>query len=326
LEMTQTSIHIQAMCPLTMDEGLPPRIPFLPDCIVHHAEGLLVTGMEGEVIWLDQNFQPVSDVKTPHPMRFRQASISNGQLYATWLDRELLLACMGSMPVGVVKEGRPRSEIRTSMGTQTMHYPAGTTWSHALDAEPMALKSDGEIVVFLLYNRGIYKIGTKADERWRMPPPEWRYPKKRPRNEEPVALHLEEEVYWITSRGGRVQRRSLETGHLIEEFLLEGVEAPVEHHFKHEDQHLACSSTGMVTWILNGEVKQQIQLSGPVQDAMWDQHLGGWRIAGWREEVFLSDRMIDRRETRELPVHVCPFKGGGIVLFNDGSWETSPFE
>ena len=309
-----------------MDEGLPPRIPFLPDQIVHHAEGLLVTGMEGEVIWLDTDFQPLSEVKTPHPMRMRQASIAKGQLYATWLDRELLLACMGSMPVGVVEEGRPRSEIRTSIGTPTTHYPAGTTWAHALDAEPMALESNGEIVVFALYNRGMYKIGNNADERWRLPPPEWGYPKKRPRNEELVALHLEQDIYWLTSRGGRVQRRSLETGKLIEEFLLEGVESPVEHHFKHEDHHLACSAAGTVTWLHHGVVQQQIQLSGPVQAAMWDARLGGWRIAGWREEVILSEHMIDRRSTRELPVHVCPYKGGGLVLFNDGSWETSPFE
>ena len=309
-----------------MDEGLPPRIPFLPDLVVHHEDGVLVTGMEGEILWLDGDMHPLTEVKCPHPMRLRQVSIADGQLFATWLDRELLLACMGSMPVGTAEEGKKRSEIRTSIGTRTTHYPAGTSWAHALDAEPMALASNGESIVFDLYNRGMYKIGTNAVERWRMPPPEWGYPKKRPRNEEMIALHLDEETYWITSKGGRVQRRSLETGQRLEEFLLKGVEAPIEHHFKHEGHHLACSATGTVTWIHNEEVVQQVQLSGPVQAAMWDTDFVGWRIAGWREEVVLSERMVDRRATRELPVHVCPFKGGGLVLFNDGSWETSPFE
>ena len=303
---------------------MPRRIPFLPDLIVHHEGGALITGMEGEVLWLDNDMNPLTEVAIPHPMRVRQASIAKGHLYATWLDRELLLACMGSMPVGTSNEGKKRSEIRTSIGTRTMHYPAGTTWSHALDAEPMALATNGESVIFDLYNRGMYKIGTNAEERWRMPPPEWGYPKQRPRNEELVALHLEDETYWITSRGGRVQRRSLETGKLHEEFLLEGVESPLEHHFKHENQHLVCSASGTVWWLEDQAMKQHVQLSGPVQGATWDAKQEGWRIAGWREEVVLSARRVDRRATRELPVHVCPFKDGALVLFNDGSWESSP--
>ena len=80
-----------------MDEGLPPRIPFLPDLVVHHEDGVLVTGMDGEILWLDDDMHPLTEVKCPHPMRLRQVSIADGQLYATWLDRELLLACMGNI-------------------------------------------------------------------------------------------------------------------------------------------------------------------------------------------------------------------------------------
>jgi len=309
-----------------MEEEVPRNIPFLPDLIVHHEGGTLVTGMEGEILWLDTDMKPMTEVVCPHPMRLRQASIANGQLYATWLDRELLLACMGAMPVGAAEKGKTRAEVRTSIGTRTTHYPAGTTWAHALDAEPMALVSDGDSVVFDLYNRGMYKIGTSAEERWRVGPPEWSYPKKRPRNEEMVALHLEDETYTITSRGGRVQRRSLESGALKEEFLLNDVESPLEHHFRHGNQHLVCSATGTVYWLEDQEIKQQVQLSGPVQSAMWDAERQGWRIAGWREEAILAPDLIDRRATRELPVHVCAFKGGALVLFNDGSWERSPYE
>ncbi len=323
--MTQTSIHIPVRRFPIMDADLPPPIPFLPDLVVHHDEGVMVSGMEGELLWLDQEMKPLTEVKCPHPMRMRQASISQGQLIATWLDRELLVACMASMPVGTAEEGKKRSEIRTSIGTRTNHYPAGTTWAHALDAEPMALVSNEDSVVFDLYNRGMYKIGIGAEEHWRMPPSDWGYPKKRPRNEEVVALHLEENHFLITSKGGRVQRRSLETGQLVEEFLLEGVEAPLEHHFVHGGQHLACSATGRVTWSYNNEVKHHLQLSGPVQNATWDSKIEGWRIAGWREEVVISDRVVDRRATKELPVHICPVVRSALVLFNDGSWETSPF-
>ena len=174
--------------------------------------------------------------------------------------------------------------------------------------------------------RGIYSIGTNAQEHWRMPPAEWGYPKKRPRNEETIALHVHNETYTLTSRGGRIQRRSLDTGHLIEEHLIDGVEAPIEHHFNHEGEDLMCSSTGTVSWLQNGEMVQQVQLSGPVQGAVWDVEFNGWRIAGWREEVVISPHHLDRRATRELPIHIHPVSGGAFVLFNDGTWASSPFE
>lgn len=325
-EMTQTSIHIHAPSSLAMDEGLPPAIPFLPDLIVEHDDGALITGMDGEVLWLDRQMKPVTEVAVPHPMRLRQAVISEGQLLATWLDRELLLACMGAMPVGTAENGKQRSELRTSIGTRTTHYPAGTTWAHALDAEPMAMGGQGDVLVFDLYRRGIYNISTNAQENWRMPPAEWGYPKKRPRNQETIALHVNKENYTLTSRGGRIQRRSLETGHVIEEHLIDGVEAPIEHHFNHEHEDLLCSSTGTVTWHHNGELVQQVKLSGPVQGASWDAELKGWRIAGWREEVIISSTHLERRATRELPIHIHPVHGGALVLFNDGTWESSPFE
>ncbi|MGB1419298.1 MAG: hypothetical protein ACPG7K_00800 [Poseidonia sp.] len=309
-----------------MDEGLPPAIPFLPDLIVQYEGGTLITGMDGEVLWLDQAMMPKTEVSIPHPMRIRQAVISEGQLLATWLDRELLLACMGAMPVGTAENGKQRSELRTSIGTRTSHYPAGTTWAHALDAEPMAMGGRGDVLVFDLYRRGIYSIGTNAQEHWRMPPAEWGYPKKRPRNEETIALHVHNETYTLTSRGGRIQRRSLDTGHLMEEHLIDGVEAPIEHHFNHEGEDLMCSSTGTVSWLQNGEMVQQVQLSGPVQGAVWDVEFNGWRIAGWREEVVISPHHVDRRATRELPIHIHPVSGGAFVLFNDGTWASSPFE
>ncbi len=81
--------------------------------------------MDGEFLWLDTEMQPLSPVSTPHPMRVRQATITNGHLIATWLDRELMLACMGAIPVGLTEDGHQRSELRTSIGSQTIHYPAG---------------------------------------------------------------------------------------------------------------------------------------------------------------------------------------------------------
>ena len=70
----------------------------------------------------------------------------------------------------------------------------------------------------------------------------------------------------------------------------------------------------------------QVQLSGPVQGAVWDEQFHGWRIAGWREEIVLANKHHDRRATQELPVHIVPLGCGALILYNDGSWENSPFE
>ncbi len=325
-EVTQTRIDIEATRLRCMNEALPPNVPFLPDKLIHHEAGALVTGMDGEFLWLDKEMNPVSNQASPHPMRMNLGVIVSDQLVATWLGRELMLACMGSMTVNTAVDGHQRAELRTSIGTRTSHYPAGTTWSHALDAEPMAMASDGEVVVFELYHRGLYGIGLNAHEHWRMPTPEWSYPKRRPRNKETIALHVHNGECWITSRGGRVQRRSLSDGLLIEEHLLEQVESPLEHHFKHGEHDLLCSTSGTVTWLSSMRVVKHVQLSGPVQSAVWDEQFNGWRIAGWREEIFLAEHHHDRRATQELPVHIVPLGCGALVLYNDGSWENSPFE
>ena len=72
-------------------------------------------------------------------------------------------------------------------------------------------------------------------------------------------------------------------------------------------------------------VVQQAQLSGPLQDATWDEQLNGWRVAGWREEVVVSPTILARRAPDDLPVHIVPTGAGALVLYNDGSWEQSSF-
>jgi hypothetical protein len=309
-----------------MDEGLPPRIPFLPDLVLHHSRGAVVTGMEGEVLWLDRDMNPVSKVAVPFPVRVHRAAISQGHLYAMWLDRELLLAHMGSLPIGSSETGIGRDVLRTSLHASVTHRPAGHTWSHTLDAEPMALAAQDDTLVFALYRRGLYCTSTDAAERWRRPPPNWTYPRKRPRNGEIISIHIDGDHFIIASRGGRVQRRFLGTGNVSEEYLLPGVEGPIEHYFQNEGHELVTGPNGEVLWFKGQRLVQKVQLSGPVQYAVWDQRLEGWRLAGWREEVVLSAHQTARRPTNEIPIHVCPMGSGALVLFNDGSWQNSLFE
>lgn len=309
-----------------MDEGLPPRIPFHPDLVLHHDEGCVVTGVEGEVLWLDQALLPKSEVSIPYPMRIHRAAISQQHLHAMWLDRELLLAHMGSLPIGSCENGVGRDVLRTSLHTSTTYRPAGHSWSHALDAEPMALAAQGDALVFALYNRGLYCTSAEASEKWRRPPPSWSYPKKRPRNDDIVSIHLSQERIFVASRGGRIQCRYLSTGNITEEYLLPGVEGPIEHYFRHETDELICNTNGEVLWFREQHLLQKALLSGPVQHATWDNRLLGWRIAGWREEAVMSALHTARRPTNEIPVHIHPVESGALILFNDGSWQNSSFE
>jgi len=323
--LTKTRLDILAFPAGIMDEGLPPRIPFLPDKILPHDGGCVVTGMEGELLWLDQTLNPMGEVSVPHPMRIHHATVTDGALHAMWLDRELLLAFMGSLPLGSQENGTTRANLRTAINTPINHHPAGNRWSHSLDAEPMALAGKGDVLVFELYRRGLYSISTNAEERWRMPSPTWQYSKRRPRNEETVALHHLEKDFIIVSRGGHVQRRSTDSGQLLEEYVLEGVEGPVEHHYRHGTHELVATAHGEVYWLQAGNVHQRVLLSGPIQHAAWDDQLPGWRIAGWREEVVLGATVSDRKPTREIPIHIHVNGERPLVLFNDGTWASSQF-
>ena len=309
-----------------MDEGLPPKIPFLPDLIVRHDEGMLITGMEGELVWLDHDLNPTGEVSLPHPMRLRQAVIHDGQLFGTWLDRELLLAYMASIPVGSSSTGPSRAELRTSINTPVTHHPAGNRWSHALDAEPMALAVAEDAVIFVLYRRGLYSITSDAEENWRLPPPTWNYAKKRPRNEETIAVHIADSEILLASRGGRVQRRALDSGLITEEYILPNVDGPVERFFHSGEHQLVSTTDGMVVWYHRQNPVQKLMLSGPVQGASWDEKAKAWRIAGWREEVILSAERCERAATHEIPVHIESVDGGAFILFNDGTWANSAFE
>ena len=134
------------------------------------------------------------------------------------------------------------------------------------------------------------------------------------------------EECWVTSRGGRVQRRSLTDGQLLEEHLLNQRMLPSN--ITSNTVNTTCSaqpkerSRGCMTW---NPIKQ-LRLSGPVQSAVYDEQAAGWRIAGWREEVVITRE----NEHDVLPTNcrfmVVPMGSGALVLYNDGSWENSPFE
>ncbi|MBL6747963.1 MAG: hypothetical protein ISP85_03155 [Candidatus Poseidonia sp.] len=310
-----------------MDEGLPATIPFLPRSLLSHDNGHLVIGMDGEFLRLDDHYRAIGEAATPFPMRVSHAVHFGNVLFATWIDGELMLARMGSMNLDKAPEdGAKRAELRTSNELASQYHPKGNRWSHVLNAEPLALAASESALVFNLWKRGLYALDHDAKELWRQQVPTWNYTKRRPRNEEILAIHIHGDELTITSRGGRAQRRSLSNGELLEEYILNGPEGPLEHHFRHENQHLICSTQGELCWLDDTTIVQRIQLNGPVQGAIWDPFIHGWRLAGWREEVIISHRKTEQHAWEEIPIHIQPVKGGAMILFNNGTWLNSHFE
>lgn len=323
----RTRVDIRHAHPLAMEEGLPAKVPFLPHRLMTNDHHRLVIGTEGELLLLDSDLQATGQVVVPFPMRISHAALQDNRLYATWIDGELMKARMGAIDLSKpLQNGVNRAVLRTHQDGQHPLHPEGAIWSHVLDAEPLGLSVLNDDLVFVLWRRGIYGLTPDARERWRRPEAAWSYPKARPRGTETIALHMETSTFTITSRGGRVQRRSQDNGETLEEFIAPGPEAPLEHHFREGDHHLYVSTNGGMHWVHDDTVLANVQSSGPVQSAIWDHQWNGWRVAGWREELLLSPQQVARHPWEEIPVALIPVKNGALILFNDGSWANSAFE
>ena len=99
----------------------------------------------------------------------------------------------------------------------------------------------------------------------------------------------------------------------------------MEHVYCQHGQELHVYDNGSVVWRTDGMALIDAKLSGPVQHAFWSESENAWRIAGWREELFLSTDGLKTSKMHEIPVHILYNKGKTYLLLNDGSWLHSHF-
>ena len=72
----------------------------------------IAIGVDGELCRLDENWKPLENHARPFPMSIQQAIVVHDVLIATWIDRELLLARMGCLPLDQpFKEGVERGDL-----------------------------------------------------------------------------------------------------------------------------------------------------------------------------------------------------------------------
>ena len=143
-----------------MTGGLPPNVSFHALTVIPHKNGHLAVGIDGEFQHLDASLSPTGEVRKPFPMGVRHTCTTNDVVVATWVDHELLMARMAAFECDMpLKEGVERGDLRTRTSIDAALHPAGSVWSHVLDAEPLALCGHPTGFAFVLYNKGIYAMG-----------------------------------------------------------------------------------------------------------------------------------------------------------------------
>ena len=229
----------------------------------------IAIGVDGELCRLDENWKPLENHARPFPMSIQQAIVVHDVLIATWIDRELLLARMGCLPLDQpFKEGVERGDLRTTRYIEQAILPEGVIWAHVLDAEPLAMTTMDDGFAFVLWNRGVYGFDVTGVERWRAPPPEWPELSHLPMSQETVALYETNSTMEVWSRAGGCLRLSKADGSRIgnAHFELEGALSSV---FGTETQRILMLTDGRCYQYKSGSRVADIATKGPIQHAIF---------------------------------------------------------
>jgi hypothetical protein len=211
------------------------------------------------------------------------------------------------------QKGPTRGELR-ARGNSSHHQVAGALWSHTIESEPLAICATDDIIVFALWNRGIYAIDKDANEMWRIANPDFEQISKLPRGDEIIAITIAEEVN-LWTRGGGHARISLTDGELIEERCL-AIDGNITRVFQ-GDTHLLCTLEGEI-WACGEELRQIAKIDKPIRDAAFDEL---WRFITWEGDLILEPLANNAR--KDLPVQLFKRKDEWMVIDNQGN--ISPF-
>lgn len=301
-----------------MARELPVSLEFTPKEIIPWNEGYIAIGVDGELQKLDLDYIPLSKATMPFPTPIRNATVVGTKMVATWIDSELMLARMSAFDLTQdFVQGVERSDLRVQRSIGRAIHPASNIWSHVLDAEPLALDSKESSFTFVLWRKGIYNMTMDAYENWRSEEPSWNKISKYPRSQETINVIMTEKFVEIWSRGGGINRYDYDTGALVESSILE-IDGFILKVFHNNGSYLLQLNDGYVA-LYDGEIIQlRAKLSGPITNAIWSESSKGWFISGWREIIFLSNNLHQRKELLEIPVYYDYNKK--IALCNDSNW------
>ena len=301
----------------------PVDLEFTPKKVLSWENGFLVIGVDGELQKLSSDYSLIDTFVKPFPMSIRNAAIIGGKLIATWLDSELLLARMAAIDLNEkLVQGIERSELRVRRTIDKALHPAASTWSHVLDAEPLALDSNNKSFTFVLWKKGIYHMTHDAHEIWRQKEPQWRQLSKLPRAQETVKAIVKEDVVEIWSRGMGLNRYDIESGDLLSSDVING-EGFILDVYNDGNKYLLQLNDNEVVMLEGNNIILRARLSGPVSDAYWSEKEQGWYISGWREIVLLTVNNFEKITLDEIPVFYDDVRK--LALFNDAKWRQVSF-
>ena len=300
-------------------------LPFHPSQIWRWDEGYIAVGIDGEFLALDLQLKKTSEVTKPFPCSVQSSTLLGKNLIVTWVDHELMLARMASFALDKGFENGPeRGELRTRTTIDAALHPAGSVWSHVLDAEPLVLCSNDEQFVFILWQKGIYAMGTDAGEHWRIQEPTWDRMKHLPHAEVVISASVKGTLLHVWSRGAGHNTYLRENGELVNSEVVE-YDGILNSVYSHDENHLLCYESGDVIWHRAETPQKQFKLKGPVQHAVWSEQHEAWHIAGWREEVLVSDTNMQRHIFDDIPVQLVEYNDSTLVLMNSGEFISSSF-
>ncbi len=246
----------------------------------------------------------------PFPCEITNAVWCNAGMVATWVDHELRLARMALIDFETnLEEGISRSELRLRNDNVKV---AGSSWSHSLDAEPIAMATNGKVIVFALYTRGVYCIDVDSTELWRQPLI-GSEDSKIPNSNSIAELTIDDDVVTIWTRGGRYRTLSIDSGEIIAEKTLP-VECDIESVYSSDGRYLISSKDGWAWELIGDGITIARKLRGTIQDAIY--HDNDWRIISWREDISLSKQETVKRD--ELGIQVIIENDKCYVIDNQG--------
>ena len=306
-----------------------PSTPRPPRQLVVGEGRLVLVDTEGGLTLLHpERGQPLADSVHPFAGELTHAVLLNEDaLAATWVEREVGVARMAVLDLGAPLESGPAlPDLRAAVEQQRLdqHQVAGATWSHVLDAEPLAICAHGQDLVFSTHRRGIYRVSIDAEERWRIAPPAWSRLEHLQDASVVVDMHATDDAIWLFSLGGGWAELDADTGEVRREGTL-ALEARVQQVWRGDGEWLlALCQQRFARWRPADDISplEVMGSQGPVRDAI--QRHEGWCMTGWREDLFWGrgGLRVEARGEIGVALHDHP-QHGLIVLDNMGHW--TPF-
>lgn len=228
------------------------------------------------------------------------------------------MARFAALDMNGLVDGPPRASVRR--GEVAALHPSGHLWSHALDAEPLALVEHHGNVVLALHPNALYLIDGEGRELARTTLPE-------PQDSLGaglVHLHSEhEDTLLVTLRDGSSHKVSFD-GSAAVALGRAPTDQPIRDVAYGPQGRLLLTEGHDALWLDGDTVRMTARLSGPPGQVVWSPEHEGWLIAGWRERVLLSSSGFKRTEQANVDVAVYTTDSKVLIVDNDGTW--SAFE